>query len=163
MTDLDDLPLFDPPDAPRPGAAPARTCKHPRHLRGLVGEVPVCTRCGHQFDPQRQRRGRSARYRGTSDELAVARLLGGIKVGHHGGPHDVELPGYMRLQSKKLADWPSLAQVVTWLETLQPHGDIRGVTLARVPGPGLKAQRLLVVDLYEFARWHANLAADPDR
>ena len=104
--------------------------------RALEDGDSVCTRCGKAFPREASRRGRTNRARGNRDELEVARLLGGSKVGPLGLPHDVEVPGYMRLQCKKLASWPSLAKVISWLDAMAPHDDIRGVTVADTPGPG---------------------------
>ena len=151
---LDSLDLFPQPAAPRPGAAPARRCLHPRAQRRIVEDGVVCGRCGREIDPALSVRGRNNRSRGNRDELAVARLLGGRKVGPLGGPHDVEIPGYLRLQCKRLDRWPSLARVLTWIDVMQPHDDVRGVTVADTPGPGGRTRRLLIVDLDEYARWH---------
>lgn len=165
MTDLDALDLFDAPDGPRPGAAPARKCRHtwgPRKGEGRMHAVanedpawaPVCVRCGRERDSGASRKGRNNRARGTRDELAVARILGGRKVGELGLPHDVEVPGYMRAQCKKLDRWPSLARVLEWLDAMGAGPELRAVTLADTPGPGGRTRRLVVMDLEDFARWH---------
>ena len=72
----------------------------------------ACIRCGHVRQPVASKRGRNNRKRGVSDELAVARLLGGEKIGPLGLPWDVVVPGYLRAQCKKTGRWPSLASVV---------------------------------------------------
>ena len=153
---LDDAALFDEPAGPRPGAAPARKCLHPRKLR-LRDEhlLQTCGRCGTEMDPARARRGRSARSRGTSDELTVARILGGRKIGPLGLPWDVVIDGYLRAQCKKLDRWPSVAQVVAWLDAIPVGPELRAVTLADAPGTGGgKTRRLIVLDLEEFSTWH---------
>ena len=185
MTDLDDLDLFDAPAEPRPGTAPARKCKrhawgptgYERIFHPVVDGVAVlsdgrqvtstsqvvvepvvsaisCLRCGRLKDHAASRRGRSNRKRGVSDELAVARILGGRKVGPLGHPWDVELPGYARIQCKKLSRWPSLNEVVAWLDAIPAGPELRAVTLADAPGHG-RVRRLIVMDLEEYARWHA--------
>lgn len=60
----------------------------------LVNGEPIpsrtwCFRCGRPKDDARSRRGKQARNYGNRAELKVARLYGGEKVGHHGGPVDV--------------------------------------------------------------------------
>jgi hypothetical protein len=152
MTDLDELDLFPEPDDREP-----RPCKHPKWRRTIDATgARLCGSCGHAFDPAIARRGRNNRARGGREEKAVAALLGGRKVGPLCLPHDVELPGYMRIQVKQLDRWPSLARVVGWLDAMQPGADVRGVTVADTPGPGGRTRRLLIVDLDEFARWNGD-------
>lgn len=55
----------------------------------LVPQPLICIRCGKPKDEARSRRGRTVRDYGNRAELKVARLYGGEKVGHHGGPVDV--------------------------------------------------------------------------
>jgi hypothetical protein len=170
MTTLDDLPLFDAPDVPRPGAAPARKCsRHQWISRGLPGVETVdlgtgerfvgmrteCFRCGQPKDHAVSRRSRNNRKRGVTDELAVARLLGGRKVGELGLPWDVECPGWLRAQAKKTGRWPSVAEVIAWLDAIPSGPELRAVTLADAPGPGGKVRRLIVLDLFEFSAWYA--------
>lgn len=152
---LDALDLFDAPDGPRPGAAPARKCRRHDNQTWIPDtDEWECQRCGHRTPTTRRRKGRANRARGTRDELAVARILGGRKVGELGLPHDVEVPGYMRAQCKKLDRWPSLARVLEWLDAMGAGPELRAVTLADTPGPGGRTRRLVVMDLEDFARWH---------
>ena len=172
MTDIDALPLFDEPAGPRAGAAPARKCRHPSVSRvfEMAKEQPasgptagrhVCGRCGKEIDPFGSRRSRNNRKRGGAEELAVAQMLGGQKVGQLNLPHDVEVPGYLRVQCKKLGHWPSLAQVVTWLDAMGTGPEMRAVTVADTPGGGSrKVRRLLIVDAEDFARWHGKGTAE---
>lgn len=146
------------PTTPRMSTAAPKKCR--RHWWGkhfdriTLLTYEVCVRCGKPKDEAVARRGRNNRSRGGREELAVARLLGGEKVGPLGLPHDVALPGYMRIQTKKLLRWPSLAKVIEWLDAMQPGDDVRGVTVADTPGPGGRTRRLLIFDLDEYARWH---------
>ena len=162
MSDLDRLLLFELENtAPRPGAAPARKCQ--RHVWRMTDYASPdsrvvewraeCLRCGTIRDDVTSRRNRNNRRRGVGDELAVARILGGRKVGPLGHPWDVEIPGYLRAQAKKLTTWPSLAKVIEWLDAIPAGPELRAVTLADAPGHG-KVRRLIVMDLEEFARWH---------
>ena len=158
---LDDLDLFDPGE-PRPGAAPARKCRrHTYDLRHIepgaefdTFTLGPCVHCGRPYVAAVSRRSRNNRSRGNRDELAVARLLGGSKVGELGLPWDVEIPGYLRAQAKKLADWPSVNEIVRWLDAIPAGPELRAVTLADTPGPGGRTRRLIVMDLAEYARWH---------
>ena len=166
---LDDL--FPAPDGPRPGAAPARKCyRHewtvplhtlddgPTPLRLALPKERVdgwqCARCGKYRDAVVSRRSRNNRSRGNRDELTVARILGGRKVGELGLSWDVELPGYARIQAKKLKHWPSLAKVIEWLDAIPAGPELRAVTLADTPGSGGTTRRLIVMDLAEYAAWH---------
>ena len=157
---LDDL--FPAPSGPRPGAAPARKCyRHDWNANGVstfadgtaVNE-PTCRRCGAVKDAVVSRRSRNNRKRGVSDELAVANLLGGRKIGPLGYTWDVEVPGYLRAQCKKLAAWPSVNEIVRWLDAIPAGPELRAVTLADTPGPGGRTRRLIVMDLESFAAWH---------
>lgn len=170
MTTLDDIQtLFDGPDGPRPGAAPAKKCS--RHdwewTDWMEDQSRVltlrewCSRCHRVRDAAASRRGRANRKRGNGDELEVARILGGRKVGQLALPWDVEIPGYLRAQAKKLDRWPSLAKVIEWLDAIPAGPELRAVTLADAPGPGGgKVRRLIVMDLIEFAAWHGR--RDPE-
>ena len=129
------------------------TCR--RH----VWVTDVCARCGRVRDEMASRRARNNRSRGTSDELAVARILGGEKVGPLCLPWDVTIPGYLRAQAKKLDRWPSISAVVTLLDAIPASSELRAVTLADTPGPGRRTRRLIVFDLDEWATWHGGRRA----
>jgi hypothetical protein len=156
VTSLDEMDLFDTPA--RPALAPARQCR--RHEWTWAGPTPEdgerCRFCGRLRDVALSRRGRTNRARGNREELTVARLIGGEKVGPLGHPWDVSLPGYMRLQIKKLAKWPSLAAVLTWMNAIPVGQEMRAVAIVEAAGQGRKPRRLLVLDLDEFARWHGD-------
>jgi hypothetical protein len=156
-----DLPFLSPtPDPTRPERKPAKCRRHRwvtyrnDYYADLDRIETRCDRCGKTKDQAGSKRGRNNRKRGTSDELAVARLLGGEKVGPLGLPWDVTVPGYARIQCKKLARWPSLAEVVKWLDAIPAGPELRAVTLADTPGPGGRTRRLIVMDAAEFAAWH---------
>lgn len=141
------------PDPTRPAREP-RTCKRHQWVQEYHDDVPRCARCNKWQDAVTSKRNRNNRSRGTRDELAVARLLGGAKVGTLGHAWDVELPGYMRVQCKRLDRWPSVAKVLEWLDAIPAGPEMRAVTLADTPGPGRRTRRLIVLDLGEFAEHH---------
>jgi hypothetical protein len=145
----DDLP-FDYPDTSPPnlGAAQPKRCR--RHL----WDGGACARCDRVRDEALIRRGKNNRARGNRAELEVARqFTDGRKVGPLGHPWDVEIPGYMRLQVKKLARWPSLSTVVDWIDAIPPSSEMRAVAVIQ---PGRGGRRLLVVDLDEYAEHHGD-------
>lgn len=153
MAGVTDLPFTIPdPDPTRPERKPAK-CRRHVWIKGEWDAV-YCERCKRLRDVMSTRRNRNNRKRGVSDELAVAVLLGGRKVGPLGLPWDVEVEGYLRAQCKKLARWPSVAEIVTWLDAIPSGPELRAVTLADTPGPGGKVRRLIVMDAAEFAAWH---------
>ena len=160
-----DLPFTQPaPDPSRPEREPRKCKRHRWWMPPLVGPDAakwhfgadgwVCRRCGTAKDLAVSRRSRNNRKRGTSDELTVARILGGRKIGPLGLPWDVEIEGYLRAQCKQLDRWPSLAKVIEWLDAIPAAPDLRAVTLADTPGSGGTTRRLIVLDLAEFASWH---------
>lgn len=126
----------------------------PRKCRRHQWRDGLCLRCPAVKDEARSRRNKNNGKRGRSDELTVAKLIGGRKVGPLGLPWDVEIPGYLRLQAKKLGAWPSINEVIRWLDAMPAGNELRGVTLADTPGAGTPTRRLLIVDLGDFARWH---------
>lgn len=92
-----------------------------------------CRLCGARVPVQRIRRGRNARKRGNRRELELARSLGGVKVGHHGGPEDVRA-GLFNVQSKVRKAFP------TWMTTelaKLPRTDGRVPILVVTSPPGL--------------------------
>jgi hypothetical protein len=152
-----DLPFTLPdPDPTRPERKPAKCRRHRwaefRNDYYLdVDRIETrCDRCGKAKDQAGSKRGRNNRRRGTTDE----RLLGGEKVGPLGLPWDVVIPGYLRAQCKHLDRWPSLNEVVRWLDAIPAGPELRAVTLADTPGQGGRTRRLIVMDLEEYARWH---------
>ena len=129
--------------------------RHDYVLQSIAHEsIWACVRCGKYRDDAVSRRAKNNGKRGRSDELTVARILGGNKLGQFGLPWDVEIPGYLRVQCKKLDRYPSLAKVIEWLDAIPAGHELRGVTLADTPGPGGRTRRLIVMELEEYARWH---------
>ena len=112
-----------------------------------------CTRCGKPEDPVASRRSRNNGKRGRAAELDMARAVGGRKVGPLGHPWDVEMPGYSRLQIKKLATPPSLRLVAKWMADIArtPGPEMPGVVWIE---PGRGGERLIVFRLADFADRH---------
>ena len=136
----------------------AKCYRHLYILQTIAHEsIWACERCGKYRDAAGSRRNRNNRKRGVSDELAVANLLGGRKIGPLGYPWDVEVPGYLRAQCKKLAAWPSVNEIVRWLDAIPAGPELRAVTLADTPGSGGTTRRLIVMDLAEFAAFHGRV------
>jgi len=148
----DELEFTIPPADPSRPERPSRTCG--RHQWRGYADSMACARCGRVRDATVSRRNKNNGKRGRSDELRVARILGGNKLGQLGLPWDVEIPDYLRVQCKQLDSWPSIAKVLEWLDAIPVGRDLRAVTLADTPGPGGRTRRLIVLDLEEFARWH---------
>ena len=122
--------------------------------------IYVCDRCHEVKDEVRSRRNKNNGKRGRSDEAKVAAILGGRKVGPMNWPWDVELEGYMRAQAKQLDRWPSMNEIIKWLDAI-PAGDyLRAVTLADTPGAGKRTSRYIVIQLDEFARFHGKVETE---
>ena len=117
--------------------------------RSVVRERPA----PRPVDPARARRNRNNGKRGRAAELDAARWTGGRKVGPMGWPWDVELPGYARVQVRKLATPPSLREVIKALDAI-----------ARTPGPEMAAylwiepgrggERLVITRLRDWQEHH---------
>lgn len=90
------------------------------------------------------------RKRGNAEELTVAREVGGNKMGPLGLPWDVEMPGYARLQVKKLATPPSLRYIAGELARI-PGPEMAGFVWVE---PGRGGERLIVFRLKDFAERH---------
>ena len=94
-------------------------------------------------------RAANARLRGLTEELVIAKMLDGQKVGALNRPYDVQADGLgLLIQCKKLKSWPSLAQVLAWIDEIDGKG---GVTIATAPGQGRRVRRVIVFDLDQWA------------
>ena len=94
------------------------------------------------------------RRRGVTFELFVAKLLNGIKVGQLNKPWDVWLPGYAKVQTKKLKQWPSVQAILDMMDAIPAGDEARVVIIGDAPGPGKKVRGIVVFDLYEYAERH---------
>ena len=152
MTD-DDLAWSQPADDPTRPERPAKTCRHPRAFRKIsaISGLLYCQSCDKAIDPAASRRGRTNRARGNREELTVARKIGGRKMGPLGLPWDVEMPGYARLQVKKLASAPSLRFVAGELARIGSGAEMPGFVWIE---PGRGGEALIVFRLADFAERH---------
>ena len=101
-------------------------------------------------DPERSRRGKTARSRGNAFEREVAAKLHGKRVGQYGSKVDVEA-GDLRVQCKVGQSYPE--RIDGWLRAIPTHADeIAAVVLGDSPGPGHPRRSLIVFDLDDFAR-----------
>ena len=155
MTDLDAL-------APAtPNVATPKPCR--KHIWTVVtNEHPTshCVVCRRPFDRDASRLGKNNRKRGNSAELDVARLLGGEKVGPLGLPWDVEVPGYARLQVKKLATPPSLRYVAAQLARIPDGPELAGFVWIE---PGRGGEQLITFRLRPFSQWHGLPSMEEER
>ena len=102
-------------------------------------------------DPERSRRGRSARNRGNAFEREVAKRLGARRVGQYGGSDDVSAD-WVSVQCKVGGYYPE--RIDGWLRALPANaGQLRAVVLGDAPGPGRRRRSLIVIDLDDFVAW----------
>ena len=151
MTEPNDLEWSQPVDDPTRPERP-----HRRHVWITISDTvtdQTITRCscGRIKDEAASRRGRTNRQRGNREELTVARKIGGRKMGPLGLPWDVEMPGYARLQVKKLASAPSLRFVAAELARIGSGAEMPGFVWIE---PGRGGEALIVFRLADFAERH---------
>ena len=137
-----------------------RKCR--RHVwvhKGGPGVVPEwdgttrCLRCDKVRDEAAVRRGRTSRNRGNAYEREVAAKLGGRRVGQYGDKVDVEVPGWLRVQTKNGTAYP--ARIDGWLRAIPAQADLlRAVVIGDAPGPGGKRRSLIILDLDEFCAFY---------
>ncbi len=143
----------DESDAALTGAVGRKCRRHEWERRwfGTAGEGYWCLRCDAVRNDLRSRTGKNNRKRGNAAELDVARLLGGNKMGPLGLPWDVEMPGYARLQVRKLANPPSLRKIIEALGAIGASDAMPGYVWVE---PGRGGERLIVLRLADFAERH---------
>lgn len=152
MTDL-----FAPLTPPNPAAPKPRPCPHPRrYRRELEDGITACLRCGADISAEASRKGRNARKRGGAAELAVARTVGGRKMGPLGLPWDVEIPGYARLQVRKYATPESLRKIAAELARIGSGAEMPGYVWIE---PGRGGERLIVFRLSDYSERHGAMVA----
>lgn len=124
--------------------------------------ITVCRSCRVEKDPVKSKRGRSARSRGNSRELELARELGGTKVGMFGGPVDVQTP-LLNVQSKvrRGAAFPSW--MMTELAKLpRTGGRVPALIVTDSPGSGIRRHALVVLELSDFVDLHGRLTPEEE-
>ena len=149
--------LFDAPDGPRPGAAPARKCRRHVWMRAAlknseIGGPAMCARCGVFRDEATARRGRNNRSRGNAIEREVGRQLGLRRVGQFGGPDD--LSGEMfAAQVKSGGAFPE--RLWAWLRAVPVNGGQTPLLVVTdAPGPGHRRRAVVVLELSEWVALH---------
>lgn len=147
MTDLPFVPFAYEEPVERPALARPKPHRH-----RWLGET--CATCGRTYDRAAAKRGRTNRSRGNREELTVARLVGGRKVGPMGWPWDVEGDGF-RLQVKKLAERPSINAIALLIQDIPYRSDsLRGFVWVTASGQGRRASRVVYVSNREWIEWH---------
>ena len=131
MTDLDALPFLYPSE-PTVNVTTRRKCR--RHewrwegsaigAPGLV--VERCSHCERLRNPAVSRTNRNNRKRGNRTSHDLAAYLGGRNVEALKLPHDVEACG-ARIQSKRLAQRPSLSAIVGLIEYIGVGPSLRAL------------------------------------
>lgn len=154
---MDDLPFTTGPDRPALGATPR--CKHPKDKRrlALVGDLTIteCGRCGHAFDPERQRLGRLNRKRGNAKERAAAKRNGTVRTGHAGGKDDYRTELFA-FQNKAFKTGRFPAWMTDELDALRREWPDREPVLhvEESPGPGRRPRRIYVMDEKSWLALH---------
>jgi len=111
-----------------------------------------CLNCDKPRDIVRSRRGKSASRRGKDYERALAQSLGGVKVGHLGGPEDVRA-GMFNVQSKVRKAFPEWQ----WNELAKlprTGGKVPLLVVADAPGPGYRRRAMVVLTLSDWVDLH---------
>lgn len=99
-------------------------------------------------DAERARRGKNNRKRGNSIELAVAKMIGGKRVGMFGGKVDVE-NGHLELQIKSGHSFPE--RIWDLIQSIEYRaGKLRGAVHASAEGSGTKRRYVITFDLEEY-------------
>lgn len=149
--------LLDPPQAEsaRSVVRSDRPCRRHEWFPSVEHDYQ-CIRCGVVRDDTRSRRGKSARRRGNDYERDVAAVLGGVKVGHHGGPVDVQTP-LLNVQVKVRGAFPS------WMtdelaKLPRTGGRVPTLVVADTPGQGRRRRVLVVMALDDFRELHGGPA-----
>ena len=90
---------------------------------------------------------------GSAAERAVAKLLGGVRVGMDGGPTDVVIEGYAYIQVKTLRTLPSLRAIQHMLD-IMPKDRLGAAVIIERKGSGNRGSRTITFDLDAWAEWH---------
>jgi hypothetical protein len=136
-------------------AGELRRCVHARKFRfRLENGDSQCARCHRVIPAALSKRGRNARIRGNARELEIAKELGGVKTGHHGGPDDVRV-GMFTAQSKVRSgsafpgwQWDELAKLP------RTGGRTPVLFVTDAPGPGIRRRALAIVTLDDWRALH---------
>lgn len=111
-------------------------------------------------DPDRARRGRTARARGNQFERDVAYRIGGgaKRVGQFGDKVDVDA-GWLRAQCKVGLSYPE--RLDGWLRAIPYRSEsLRAVIVGDKPKPGTRRRTMIILDLDEYLQWHGTPDTD---
>jgi hypothetical protein len=113
-----------------------------------------CARCGRLRDVAISRRSRNNGRRGRRYELTVARSLGGVKVGHHGGRADV-LTDMFVVQTKRFAAGRFPGWMSDELARLpRTGGRVPLLIVGEATGGHGKGRALAIVELEDWRSLH---------
>jgi hypothetical protein len=141
--------MFDAPDGPRPGAAPARKCRRHQWIYaedgGWMPDVPrKCARCGRLEVPMVTRRGSNNRKRGNRIQRERITALGGRNLAGN-NPNLDGLGERFRYESKSGGAFSE--RYWRWLKGIPLAAGQAGVLIVtEAPGPGRRARSIVVVD-----------------
>lgn len=164
MTSLDDLDLMDATTPATPTGA-KRRCGHPKSSRRFViieDSVTLgrpreeCGRCGHHFDPDRQRAGRNAQQRGKRHERVEMRRAG-IHTGNANKADDgLSVDGLFAFQAKSRASATFPGWMALELDKLRgAHGSRTPVLVViEAAGQGVMGRKLAVVEWSDWLELH---------
>ncbi len=159
MTDLDalDRALAEQETAAAtPTGAASRSHRHtwaPSWTHGAQGAY-VCTRkgCGKVRDEVAARRGKNSRSYGNRAELSAARLYGGQKVGHAGGPVDIRgAEWHVQVKTHRRLPPAEWRKVFAALEASSDR--LPRLLLRFLPGPGLPPIDYFVIPGKAWLDW----------
>jgi len=119
------------------------------HATDITSDGWYCLRCRVERDPVRSRRGKSASRRGKDYERTLAQRLGGVKVGHHGGPEDVRA-GMFSVQSKVKKAFPEWQ----WDELVKLPRTGGRIPLLVVAKAGAPKHAIVVLSLDDWVDLH---------
>jgi hypothetical protein len=153
---LDELD-WPPPEPRAETGATGLPCRHPRYQRIPIEGGGWRCPCGKTVEATRLRRGRQSRNYGNRAELSLARKYGGSKVGHHGGPADIEGAEWLT-QVKTMRRMPPVMWTSVFNALAPSIGNRSPRLLLRfVMGPGVPPVDYFVVPA---ADWLAKFGPD---
>lgn len=154
----DEIEWGDPPQ-PRVATAKPRRCTHRGAARvwkniSPEGADPVhaetCDRCGHVFDPAKQKQGKSSNRIAKDAERWVGKILRLARVGQYGGQEDLgKQDEWAFVQVKSGPQWFS-PKMYREIEALaQRAGRRRALVVVEKPGSGGKRRAMWIEILEE--------------
>ena len=147
---LADLPFDNPDSQPTVNGAKGRRCTRHEWWHRVEGDVTddVCVHCGAVRDPTVSRTNRNNRKRGNRTSHDLAAYLSGRNVEALKLPWDVEACG-ARIQSKRLAQRPSISAIVGLIEYIGTGPALRALYWVGA-GQRVSSGRIYVL----WPEWH---------